>query len=408
VTTPAAPHPTLAAPGEPGPEAQPPWLRLLVLQPSPFCNIDCDYCYLPSRSETHRMSPETLNRTIDEVFASDIIQDSLTIVWHAGEPLAVPARWYEDAFQRIAARAPAGMRIHHSFQSNATLITPAWCQFLKAHDTSIGVSIDGPADIHDTHRKTRRGRGTHAEAMRGVGHLQAHGIPFHCISVVSAASLGRADEIFDFYVANEFWNVGFNVEETEGQHTHSTLDGADCTQGMREFLQRMFERHRPYRDRMIIREFEFALQRIHCGEPPDDEPYLYFNEQVRPFGILSVDWQGNFSTFSPELLGMPCTDYGDFNLGSVHEGGFLETVGSAKFSRILGDVQAGVEACRRECAYFDLCGGGAPANKFYENGSFRTTETMFCRYTVQLPIDLVLTDLEASLAPPASPNRPKL
>ncbi len=342
----------------------------------------------------------TLERIVDEVFASDIVQDSVTIVWHAGEPLAVPVRWYEDAFARIAARAPTGMRVHHSFQTNATLLNADWCAFFQRHDVSIGVSIDGPAEIHDVHRKSRRGEGTHAAAMRGVGLLKSHGIPFHCISVISAASLGHADAIFDFFVANEFWNVGFNVEETEGGHTESTLTTTGSAAGVREFLHRMFERQRPYRDRMVIREFEFALLRIQGGEPPDAEPWLYFNEQVRPFGILSVDWQGNFSTYSPELLGMPSSDYGDFSFGSIHDGSFLDAVQSEKFRRVLGDIQAGVEACRSECPYFELCGGGAPANKYYENGSFRSTETMFCRYTVKLPIDLVLADLEAALVSP--------
>jgi uncharacterized protein len=395
LSDPAAPDRALQPCG--GEAARPPWLRLLVLQPSPFCNINCDYCYLPSRSESHRMEMSTLERIVDAVFASDIIQDGLTIVWHAGEPLAVPLRWYQEAFERIRARAPEGMRVHHSFQTNATLINQAWCDFFKAQDVSVGLSIDGPAAIHDAHRKTRGGGGTHAAAMRGARLLQENGIPFHIISVISAASLGRANEVFDFYVENGFWNVGFNVEETEGEHAASTLGACECAPGVREFLSVIFERHRAHRERMVIREFDFALERIRCGAPPDEEAFLYFNEQVRPFGILSVDWQGGFSTYSPELLGMKSATYGDFTFGSIHDGSFLEAVQSAKFRRVLEDIRAGVEACRRECAYFEMCGGGAPANKYYENGSFCSTETMFCRYTVKLPIDLVLADLEHAL-----------
>ncbi len=337
----------------------------------------------------------TLERIVDEVFASDIIQDELTIVWHAGEPLAVPLRWYEEAFERIRARTPGGVRVHHSFQTNATLINEAWCGFFKSQDVSIGLSIDGPAAIHDAHRKTRSGAGTHAAAMRGARLLQAAGIPFHLISVISAASLGRADEVFDFFVENGFWNVGFNFEETEGENVASSLGGAGEA-GVREFMRVIFERQRPLRDRMMIREFDYALERIQGG-PLDAEALVEFNEQVLPFGILSVDWQGRYATYSPELLGIASAEYGDFSLGSIHDGCFLDAVETAKFRRMLGDVQAGVEACRRACPYFEMCGGGAPANKYFENGSFRSAETMYCRLAIQLPIDLVLADLESGL-----------
>jgi uncharacterized protein len=68
-----------------------------------------------------------------------------------------------------------------------------------------------------------------------------------------------------------------------------------------------------------------------------------------------------------------------------------------KFQRALAEVQAGVERCKRDCAYFNLCGGGAPANKYFENGSFSSGATQYCRYAVKVPVDLVLQDLEKSL-----------
>lgn len=57
----------------------------------------------------------------------------------------------------------------------------------------------------------------------------------------------------------------------------------------------------------------------------------------------------------------------------------------------------GVEKCRAECAYFGACAGGAPANKYFENGSFATTETRYCRYAIQVPTQLVLQDLEEAM-----------
>ena len=65
-------------------------IGLLILQPSPFCNIDCDYCYLADRASTKKMSLEVLHKTLDRVFESGMVGGQLSLVWHAGEPLAVP------------------------------------------------------------------------------------------------------------------------------------------------------------------------------------------------------------------------------------------------------------------------------------------------------------------------------
>ena len=72
-------------------------LRLLVLQPTPFCNIDCTYCYLPNRKSTAKMSLETLALACQRVFESPYLDQHLEVAWHGGEPLTVPISWYEEA-----------------------------------------------------------------------------------------------------------------------------------------------------------------------------------------------------------------------------------------------------------------------------------------------------------------------
>lgn len=372
------------------------WLKLAVIQPSPFCNINCDYCYLPSRTETHRMSEETLRPVVRGIFATDLTKESLTFVWHAGEPMAVPISWYRRAFEIILEEAPPGLKIIHSFQSNGTLINGEWCEFIKETGICLGLSIDGPASIHDAHRKTRQGRGTHERTMRGVELLRLHDIGFHVIAVVTRESLGRADEIFDFFVDNGIVRFGFNIEEQEGIHATSSLDsGSDAR--VEAFFRTMFQRQKATGGAVRIREFDFALQRILCRREAASEEFIYENEQVRPFGILSVDWQGNFATFSPEMLGLPTAEYGTFAFGSFLSGGLESALADKNFLAVLEDTKAGVERCRKECSFFNLCGGGAPANKYFENGTFDSTETAYCRQVIQLPISIVLEDIEQAL-----------
>lgn len=119
-------------------------LELLVLQPSPFCNLDCDYCYLPHRTERMRMPLERLDRIMAEITASGLVGELLSVVWHAGEPMAVPRDWYEAAFKIIARHARERRVVHH-FQTNGVLIDAAWCDFFLRHGVRVGsVSTDPP------------------------------------------------------------------------------------------------------------------------------------------------------------------------------------------------------------------------------------------------------------------------
>ena len=107
-----------------------------------------------------------------------------------------------------------------------------------------------------------------------------------------------------------------------------------------------------------------------------------------------MDWAGNISTFSPELLGLKNADYENFLLGNINRDALVDLPQRSNFARMLADIRAGVEMCRRHCQYFSVCGGGEPVNKLAENGSFVSTETTYCRLTKMRATDLVLDALE--------------
>lgn len=372
-------------------------IGLLILQPSPFCNIDCDYCYLAERSSTKKMSLEVLHKTLDRVFESGLVGGQLSVVWHAGEPLAVPLAYYEEAFKLMATWGIPEGKIVHNFQTNGTLINDAWCEFFLKNNCSVGVSVDGPAHIHDKHRKDRQGKGTHDKVMRGIEFLKKHKVPFHSISVITADALESPDEVFNFFLENEIHSVGFNIEEQEGIHQISTLGGAVTTSGrIEKFMRRCYELQKASDGSVRIREFDRAFQALARTEEMDRE-VMNHNDQSMAFGIISIDWQGNISTFSPELLGGKSAKYGEFCFGNTMTDSLLSIKSNPGFIRIANEIQEGMKMCQESCQYFSYCGGGAPSNKYYENGSFASKETMYCRHTVQLPFDIVLADLEKTL-----------
>ena len=204
-----------------------PTIQLLVVQPTPFCNIDCRYCYLPNRTSKAVVTRETLQNLFSQMFASEWLGGGLSVVWHAGEPMVLPIGFYRDAFGLVEALRPPELQVVHSFQTNGTLIDDDWCRFFAEAQINLGVSIDGPQHFHDRNRVTRSGRGTFDRTIAGIRLLRRHGVPFHVISVLTPQSMAAAREMFDFYIAEGIEQVCFNVEESEGDHVSESFREAD-------------------------------------------------------------------------------------------------------------------------------------------------------------------------------------
>ena len=367
-----------------------PRIELLVVQPTPFCNINCRYCYLPDRNSKAVVARQTLHNLFSQVFASGWVGDNLAVVWHAGEPMVLPIDFYRNAFRMIDRLKPAGVEVAHSFQSNGTLIDEAWCAFFAEERIGVGVSIDGPKQFHDRYRLTRAGRGTFDRTMAGIRLLRLHQVPFHVISVLSAASMAAPREMFDFFVEEGIEQVCFNVEESEGDHVSESFQEAGVEAAYYRFLSEFWRLSAAAPDKItFIREIEHAIRQV---IRPADAPFC--NQLVEPFAIISMDWAGNISTFSPELLGLMNPAYDDFLLGNINHDFLIDLPRRPNLTRMLADIQAGVEMCREHCEYFSVCGGGEPVNKLAENGSFASSETNYCRLTKMRATDLVLDALE--------------
>ena len=380
------------------PSTRLPCIDLVVIQASPFCNIDCRYCYLPGRDSRRVIAEPTLARIYERLFASSYLGEKVENLWHAGEPLTVPIPFYEKALAIQERFNRNRVRVEQVFQTNGTLITQEWCDFFKAHKARVGVSIDGPQHLHDAHRVTRSGRGTFEQAMRGVTLLRNNGIPVHNLAVLTSDSLDRADEIWEFFIGQGMASLGFNVEDVEGVHTQSTVCHSSDVARYQAFFRRLSELRKASGQKIRIRELDNMEKRIRFGS---DELRTKVN---RPLSTLSFDCEGNISTFSPELLGDEQSKYGSLTFGNVFTCGIDEILTSEKFRLVDGDIQGGVEKCRASCPYFSVCGGGVPAIKLAENGTFDSTETMSCRLSIQALCDVVLEGVEQELGIVPAPS----
>lgn len=366
---------------------------LIILQPTPFCNLDCNYCYLPDRQNKKQMSTEVLKSIFKLLFSSSFLEDNFTVVWHSGEPLTLPIKFYQSAFFTIdnlnEITTGSKFSFSHSFQTNGTLITENWCEFLQQSNSRIGVSIDGPCFIHDTYRKTKKGLGTYNNTIRGLKLLQKYNISFYIITVLTNQTLDYPDEIFNFYVQHEFKNVCFNIEEIEGNNYSSSLNRDDCEKRYRHFMRRIYELNLENDEVLRIREFESIKSAIYNNSK-------FSPNYSNPFSIISFDYEGNFSTFSPELLSIK-NDHRRFILGNAANSSLELICRTKKFQKIYNEIKRGIELCKLNCDYYSVCGGGSPSNKFFENGTFESTETLYCKLHKKALTDIVLEKIELNL-----------
>jgi len=372
-------------------------VELVVIQGSPFCNINCKYCYLPNRLNKDKISKETVFKIVERLIQDDLLGRKVSFVWHAGEPLAVPLGFYHDLFSIIKQCVPESTRVQHHMQTNGTLINDEWCAFIKEHDIRIGVSVDGPQELNDLNRLTRSEKSTFDKVMRGVNCLKKHGIEYHAIAVITQSALEQPDVIYDFFKSMEVTKVGLNIEEIEGVNTSSSLslDGTSLDV-VHRFYNRLYVRQLEDEHPLQIRELDDAKRKI-LQIPLDYFSNHGITQQNNPYQIISVDIDGNFTSYSPELLGQKDESYQDFVLGNVHKESFLDCIEKPLFKELRNEILLGIRNCEDKCPYFSFCGGGAPANKYYENGSFSSTETMQCRYNIQTPLEIITSRLERAL-----------
>jgi uncharacterized protein len=168
------------------------------------CNLACGYCYYLEKGPAGkaavpaRMSEERLGSYIAQHIAASP-DDIVRFSWHGGEPTVLGVGYFRRIVEIERRLAPPGRTIANGLQTNGTLLDDEWGRFLAAEGFSVGLSLDGPREVHDRHRRTRDGRSSFDDAMRGYDVLRRHGVPTDILCVVGAHNAGRALEVYRFF-----------------------------------------------------------------------------------------------------------------------------------------------------------------------------------------------------------------
>ena len=174
----------------------------IMLKPAgSLCNLDCHYCYYLDKAEIYggrepRMSLDMLETVVRAYIRANDVPE-VTFNWHGGEPLILGLDFYRKALE-FEQQYADGKIIHNTLQTNGTLLTEEWAGFLARGGFLVGISLDGPAAVHDRYRKDKGGAPTFEKVMRGVRLLQRAGVEFNTMSTVNKASEGRGKEVYRF------------------------------------------------------------------------------------------------------------------------------------------------------------------------------------------------------------------
>lgn len=322
------------------------------------CNLGCRYCYYREKESlpggASRMSEETLERYIVQHFDACPTPD-VRFSWHGGEPTLLGI----DYFRRIVGlqrkHLPPGKVAHNGVQTNGLLLDEEWCRFLKAEGFAVGLSLDGPAELHDSYRVTPRGEPTHERVMRAYAILREHRVPCDILCVVHAQNARRPGEVYRFLKEIGAQYVGFLplVEHRPGAGSNVS-DRSVPAEAYGAFLCDVFDEWLS-RDigRVKIQLFEEVAETALGME----QALCTFQKTCG--NVPVVEHNGDFYS---------CDHFVDaeHRVGNVHETPLSELLDSAAQRAFGEEKRSGLPRVCRACEVLALCNGGCPKDRFRE------------------------------------------
>ncbi|MCB1261310.1 MAG: radical SAM protein, partial [Acidimicrobiales bacterium] len=176
--------------------------HVLAKPTGPICNLDCTYCFFLSKEALYpgdrfRMRDDVLETYLRQLLESQAGPE-VTVAWQGGEPTLMGVEFFRRVVALVDELRRPGQVVHHTIQTNATLLTDEWCALLAEHRFLVGVSIDGPPAMHDAYRVDKRGGPTFAKVRQGYDLLVAHGVDVNVLTTVHAANQDHPLEVYRF------------------------------------------------------------------------------------------------------------------------------------------------------------------------------------------------------------------
>jgi uncharacterized protein len=247
--------------------------HLLIKPSGAACNLACEYCFYLEKTayypQSHfRMDEATLER-VTEAYLQTNPAAEVTFGWQGGEPLLLGVDFFRTALALQRKHLRPGQRVTNALQTNGTLITEEWAEFFKANDFLVGVSIDGPAALHDRYRHDRGGKPTHAKVVAGIQTLQQHAVEFNALVTVNRANADAPLDVYRHLTGLGIEHLQFiPIVERESPKKSKVTSWSVRPEAFGDFLCTVFQ-HWARHDvgRVFVQLFECALSVWMGGMP---------------------------------------------------------------------------------------------------------------------------------------------
>ena len=176
--------------------------HVMVKPRGAICNLDCHYCFYLSKERLYPNSSFRMGKDLLETYTRQYIDSQrvpeVTFAWQGGEPTLMGVDFFKLAVELQQKYRKPGTRIVNTMQTNGTLLDDDWCRFFHEHNFLIGLSLDGPRELHDAYRLDKGGKPTFDRVMNGLGLLKEHSVEFNVLATVHAANAERPLEVYRF------------------------------------------------------------------------------------------------------------------------------------------------------------------------------------------------------------------
>lgn len=339
------------------------------------CNLACDYCYYSTCGGKPGPKINRIDSAILDKFIKDYMEHSqgaASFAWQGGEPLLAGLEFFEEVVYRQALHAPPHTIISNSLQTNATLIHDRWAAFFKTYHFLIGVSLDGPKEIHDSRRVNAAGKGSFERVMAGIEHLRKHQVDFNVLTVIHKGNVGEAKALMAFYRENGFNFVQFiPCMDFRSQQVDQPGEYEITPQEYGDFLCEAFDEW--YNDgnpQVSVRFFDNMLN-------------VYINREAelcvhRAACPTSLVLEQNGDAF-------PCDFFinEQWSVGNVANSSISDMLAHPNYKRFHQMKPALPDKCR-SCEWQRLCYGGCPRNRKWNPETEQADPDFFCQSYMQI------------------------
>ena len=363
-----------AAPGE-----APPAFHLLAKPTGAVCNLDCAYCFFLSKEMLYpgsrfRMAEELLETYVRQLVEAHAGVPVVTIAWQGGEPTLMGLEFFRRSIELTERCLKPGQRAEYTIQTNGTLLDEEWAVFFREHGFLVGISIDGPRELHDAYRVNKGGKGSFDQVIRGLGHLHDAGVQWNALTTIHAANADHGREVYCFLRDEcgarfvQFIPIIERVAEAAEngtvpwtswrdrplylqEGTHVTSRSVTAEQYGRFLIDVFEEWVRRDVGKVYVQMFDVALANW-VGEPPS----LCIHSETCGLA-LALEHTGDL--YSCDHFVEP-----RFKLGNIRERHMLELVASQKQRQFGLDKRETLPRHCRECDVRFACHGGCPKDRF--------------------------------------------